>query len=114
MDQNKTNLPSLVRVTKSCQNLWCFVLILHGCLVHGFGAFNYFDFLQWSHDCNLTLCTVLDALLQTAKQQPLPHRLLIQMDNCVRENKNKYVLAFCAVLVQLGIFTEVTLIFVLV
>lgn len=114
MDQNKTNLPSLVRVTKSCQNLWCLRTHLTGCLVHGFGAFNYFDFLQWSHDCNLTLCTVLDALLQTAKQQPLPHRLLIQMDNCVRENKNKYVLAFCAVLVQLGIFTEVTLIFVLV
>lgn len=110
MDQNKTNLPSLVRVTKSCQNLWCLRTHLTGCLVHGFGAFNYFDFLQWSHDCNLTLCTVLEALLQTAKQQPLPHRLLIQMDNCVRENKNKYVLAFCAVLVQLGIFTEVTLI----
>ena len=107
MDQNKTNLPSLVRVTKSCQNLWCLRTHLTGCLVHGVGAFNYFDFLQWSHDCNLTLCTLMETLLQIAARQPLPHRLLIQMDNCVRENKNKYVMAFFAILVELGIFTEV-------
>ena len=107
MDQNKTNLPSLVRVTKSCQNLWCLRTHLTGCLVHGVGAFNYFDFLQWSHDCNLTLCTLMETLLQIAARQPLPYRLLIQMDNCVRENKNKYVMAFCAILVELGIFTEV-------
>lgn len=108
MDQNKTNLSSLVRVTKSCQNLWCLRTHLTGCLVHGYGAFNYLDFLQWPHDCNLTLCTLLESLLQTAKQQPLLHRLLIQMDNYMRENKNKYVMAFCAVLVELSIFTEVS------
>ena len=107
MDQNKTNLPSFIRVAKSCQNLWCLRTHLTGCLVHGVGAFNYFDFLQWSHDCNLTLCTLMETLLQIAARQPLPYRLLIQMDNCVRENKNKYVMAFCAILVELEIFTEV-------
>ncbi len=29
------------------------------------------------------------------------------MDNCVWENKNKYVMAFCSYLVEVGIFTEV-------
>jgi len=29
------------------------------------------------------------------------------MDNCVRENKNKYVFGFLALLVQLNIFKEV-------
>lgn len=107
MDQNKTNLPSFVRVTKACQSLWSLRTHLTGCLVHGVGAHNYFDFLQWSHDCNLTLCTLLQTLLEVAKTQPLAPRLLIQMDNCVRENKNKYVMGFFAILVQLEIFTEV-------
>lgn len=30
------------------------------------------------------------------------------MDNCVRENKNKYVFGFFSLLVQLEIFSEVT------
>ena len=29
------------------------------------------------------------------------------MDNCVRENKNKYVLGFLAYLVETGVFSEV-------
>ena len=29
------------------------------------------------------------------------------MDNCVRENKNKYVFGFLAMLVEMNIFTEV-------
>lgn len=107
MDQNKTNLPSIVRVTKSCQNLWCLRIHLTGCLVHGFGAFNYFDFLQWSHDCNLTLCTLLASLIKVAENQQLAPRLFLQMDNCVRENKNKFVMGFLALLVQEKIFTEV-------
>ena len=49
----------------------------------------------------------METVLQSTERQPLPHRLLIQMDNCVRENKNKYVMAFFAILVELGIFTEV-------
>ena len=108
MDQNKTNLPSLVRTPKSCQNLWCLRTHLTGCLVHGTGSFGYFDFLQWPHDCNLSLCTLLLTLLEVAKKGPLPSRLLIQMDNCVRENKNKYVLGFLALLVEKGLFAEVT------
>ena len=107
MDQNKTNLPSFVRMTKACQNLWCLRTHLTGCLVHGLGAFNYFDFLQWSHDCNLTLCTLLDTVMHVAKQRVLAPRLLVQMDNCVRENKNKYVMGFMTLLVHLGIFSQV-------
>ena len=55
MDQNKTNLPSLKRVPKSCQNLWNLRTHLTGALVHGTGSFCCLDFLQWSHDTNLTL-----------------------------------------------------------
>ena len=108
MDQNKTNLPSLVRVPKSCQNLWCLRTHLTGCLVHGVGAFHFFDFLQWSRDRNLTLCSLMETILQIAKHQQLLKQLLIQMDNCVRENKTKCVMAFLAILVEVGIFSEVS------
>ena len=37
----------------------------------------------------------------------LPTRLFIQMDNCGRENKNQYVLAFLFLLVELKVFDEV-------
>ena len=37
----------------------------------------------------------------------LPPTLYLQMDNCWRENKNRYVLCFLALLVELGIFKKV-------
>ena len=109
MDQNKTNIPHFVRVTKSCQNLWCLRTHLTGCLVHGVGNFGFFDFLQCPHDCNLTLTSLLLTLSAMAKRGPLPRRLLLQMDNCVRENKNKYVLGFLSLLVEKKIFSEVNI-----
>lgn len=107
MDQNKTNVPSLVRIPKSCQNLWSLRTHLTGVLVHGTGSFCFFDYLQWSHDCNLTLSTILFTLEQLSTSRTLPPRLLVQMDNCVRENKNKYVFGFFLWLVEKEIFTEV-------
>lgn len=108
MDQNKTNLPHLVRIPKACQNLWTLRTHLTGNLFHGHGSFGYFDFLQWPHDCNLTLGTLLLTLVELSKQGPLPGKLLLQMDNCVRENKNKYVMGFLAFLVEQQYFVEVS------
>ena len=86
-----------------------FFVIIAGCLVHGVGSYNFIDFLQWPHDCNLTITTLLITLTEIFNLKPLPSKLYIQMDNCVRENKNKYVMAFLLYLVEIGIFTEVRL-----
>ena len=108
MDQNKTNLPSFVRVTKACQNVWCLRTHLTSCLVHGVGCYSFFDFLQFSHDTNLTLTSLLFTIMEVSSNQgKMPRRLLIQMDNCVRENKNKFVMGFLAYLVEVKIFSEV-------
>lgn len=108
MDQNKTNLPHMVRTPKACQNLWSLRTHLTGNLVHGRGNFGYFDFLQWSHDCNLTITTLLLTLHELGqKDGVIPPKLLLQFDNCVRENKNKYVMGFMAWLVENEVFTEV-------
>ena len=61
--------------------------------MHGIGNYGYFDFLQFPHDSNLTLTVLLHTLLSISKGG-LPCKLLLQMDNRVRENKNKYVTAF--------------------
>lgn len=111
MDQNKTNIPHFVHLAKAAQNLWTLRTHLSGVLVHGKGNFGFFDFLQWSHDCNLTLTCLLLTLLEIAKQSSLPSHLFLQMDNCVRENKNKYVMAFLSYLVEIGLFTEVSIIY---
>lgn len=42
------------------------------------------------------------------KNGKLSEILFIQADNCARENKNKYVLAFCELLVKLRVFYEVS------
>ena len=86
MYKNKTNVPHLVPVPKSCQNLWCLGVHTHltGGVVHRVGNFGYFDFIQWPH---LTITTLLFTLANIAQNGYLPHRLLLQIDNCVHENK---------------------------
>jgi hypothetical protein len=37
----------------------------------------------------------------------LPWKLLLQMDNCVKDNKNRYLLAFLSFLTTRDVFKEV-------
>ncbi|KAL9956144.1 hypothetical protein ACROYT_G037583 [Oculina patagonica] len=48
------------------------------------------------------------------KEGRLPPYLFLQMDNCYRECKNRYILGFCSLLVEKGIFKEVRLSFLMV
>ena len=110
MDQSKTNLPQIAQSTKSTQNLWRVRTHLTGALAHteavkGKLAFGFYDLLQWPHDCNLTIHVLLSIIQQLPKK--IPEVLYLQLDNCFRENKNKYLLGFCALLVKLKVFQKV-------
>lgn len=112
MDQAKTNIPNTKVIAKSTSGLWRLRTHVSGVLVHtkspcGKLAFAYVDFIQWPHDSNLTISLLLKVLSSYIEKHPLPETLYIQMDNTSRENKNKFVLSFCAVLVQLRIFRKV-------
>jgi hypothetical protein len=48
------------------------------------------------------------------KEGKLPPYFFLQMDNCGRENKNKFVFAMCALLVHHRVFEEIELGFLLV
>lgn len=75
-----------------------------GAIVHGYGTSVFIEAHTWPHDSNLVL-NILMELLKT--REFLPEVLYLQLDNTARENKNKYVLAFLALLVEEGIFSEV-------
>ena len=85
-------------------------IISAGAIVHtqcpqGKKAFIFQDLYQWPHDPNLTL-TILVQVLETL--ETVPSTLYLRLDNCARENKNRYMLGFCSLLVDLGIFKKVS------
>lgn len=77
-----------------------------GVLTHGHGSFVYLQYGQYSCNSNQTITVLVKSLQEIS---PLPDVVYIQMDNCSGQNKNKYVLAFLAHLVQSGIFRKVKL-----
>ena len=84
-----------------------------GVIVHtgdGYGkkVYAFVDTLQWPHDSNLTINVLEEVLARLhTKSGILPEVLYLQMDNCFRENKNRYIFAYCALLVELKIFRKV-------
>ncbi|XP_064397846.1 uncharacterized protein LOC135344551 [Halichondria panicea] len=109
MDQHKTNLPRLAKIPKSVQGLLPLRTHVTGVLVHtraphGKLAHVYIDMLQFPHDCNVTIHVLLKSLIAL---DHLPPVLNIQLDNTAKENKNKFFLGFCALLVERKIFTKV-------
>jgi hypothetical protein len=70
-------------------------------------------------DDQLLLFQTLHLLLKTVQNVLeedgfLPRKLYLQFDNCVRENKNRFVFGALALLVHWGIFDEVEVGFLLV
>ena len=89
---------------------------LCGILVHGVALYTHLWFdAHHAHDNNqvvTSLAKVLDDV--RSRKGSLPPVLRIQADNYGRENKNKYMFAYCASLVALGYFREVRLSFLIV
>ena len=64
----------------------------------------FVDVQQWPHDANFTMNIILQILV---RMDWIPDTFYIQLDNCWRENKNKFVIVFLAVLVKADIFKKV-------
>lgn len=110
MDQSATNLPHQKKISKSTVNLWHLRTHFTGAIVHGDCSEGFLDYLQYPHDPNLTINVLLRLLVRRFRDLAttgLPDKLYVQLDNCGRENKNQWVLAFMALLVQEDIFKEV-------
>ena len=85
---------------------------LIGVIAHGIGSWVYTMSDKWKSDSNVTI-EVLQRVLTAIEQMRggLPGTLNVQMDNCTRENKNQWVLAYLSWLVQRGVFHTIELSF---
>ena len=85
---------------------------LIGVKVHGLGNF---AFLHRHHvgttgGSNSTINVLLQALQKIGPER-LGRVLYLQLDNCSGDNKNRFVLMFCAYLVHIGLFEKVKISF---
>lgn len=113
MDQKTTSIPRVRRKTKATCNLAALNTHLVGAIFHsgqspnGKDVFGSFDFKQWPHDPNLNASVLLTMLARWCEKYQLPPVLYLQLDNCIKENKNQYILWLLALLVELKIFEKV-------
>ena len=63
------------------------------------------DVKEVPHDSNLTMNIILKTLLENKDR--LERVLFLQLDNCYRENKNKFLLSLASLLVEEKVFEEV-------
>jgi hypothetical protein len=126
MDNYKSRFPRNARedkVSDATEKLTCHVT---GVLMHGRPnlevppgtnpgttlplVYTWYDRFPASADTIITV--LMDSLTKTATpENPLPPTLYLHMDNCWRENKNRFFLAACNMLVTKGIFKKVKLSF---
>ncbi|CAH1252417.1 Hypp9281 [Branchiostoma lanceolatum] len=115
MDQSKSNLPHFKGWTepKSAGNARLETHIT-GAIVHGRNTYALIDLSQYPHDSNLAMNSLLHILVSEANNGPLPPTLNVQVDNCGRENKNRFFLGLMAFLVKTDYFEEITVNFLMV
>ena len=116
MDNGKTYLPRDLerRISKEHANVSRLKsrvvgeIVQSGLSSHGKEIFACLDLFEWPHDLNLT---ATDAFICVLDKWNLLHGLApvlyLQLDNCVRENKNNFIVCFLALLVDLNIFEKV-------
>ena len=115
MDQDKTNIP-VMRVgnlSKDDGKGMPLGTKLLGAIAYGYGWYGLWTYPEWGNPSNITftgLCHVIRSV-QTLRGGSLPPALHLQMDNSGRDNKNHWLLGFCALLLKERLFQEVEVYF---
>ena len=82
-----------------------YAAILHG---HFAAAFTYASNLEGGSNVTVEIIDrMIGYYLNDAPGNKLPPTLWLQLDNTCRDNKNRYVFAFCQSLVDMGLFQEI-------
>ena len=105
MDQAKCVVPRLSECPKSLSKIARVKNHISGWLLNGQKYFTITHHDFWKCDSNLTLSMLCMALANVPV--PWPAVFYLQMDNCIRENKNITVFCFLALLVYHKIFDRV-------
>ena len=101
-------LPHLLIKTKDVEGAARMKVPFVATQIHGVGKMFHLVPEHIKKDSNLAIELIHRALLYTIKKKGrLPRKLLFQTDNCWREYKNMYVLAFLVLLVMCGVFQSI-------
>ena len=115
MDQAKTNIPNESLKDKGGSVGQPLAVRLMGAIAYGRGWYGFWSVPQWGASSNVTL-TALDYIISDVLKEGmrrgvqgshLPPRLVIQMDNTAKDNKNHNLLGFAGMLLSEGYFQEV-------
>lgn len=109
MDQQKCALPWFHHPSKEVDSKCHIPTVVTNVRVPGVCCLNYLSNNNFAHDANLTV-TVLHKALQVVAEKKggqLPPVLYLQLDNCVRENKNSTMFGYLTWLVATGMVARV-------
>ena len=108
-----TRLPHIWPLPKSLQTLPQIILNVYGVSNFSENETQFYTFLpHWKTGANISVSILYDHILQSFKSMnhKCPSTLVIQVDNCVKEGKNKTIFAFAAHLIHFGWFKKVKII----
>ncbi|MEI7578378.1 MAG: hypothetical protein WCK51_15930 [Armatimonadota bacterium] len=107
-DQLPFGLPQFAQRLKSHQESGI-RLHMEISIVHGVGVYTYLTPKCWASDPNLIVETLQRTLTHVAVRRggSLPSTLHLRFDNCARENKNRFVIAYLADLLRRFIIKKV-------
>jgi hypothetical protein len=105
---NPLRLPHFAELPKSCFTKQRVKFEVFGLIDHSFSTRSYATHFQhWSHDPNLNLSLLFSYLRKCRMAGKLSDKLILNTDNCFRDNKNKYTFAFLIMLIHYGWFSSV-------
>ena len=114
MDHSKSDLPSFIGTPKDVESCETLATHITGVYIPGWkerpvSCYTWHDRFPTGSDSVITI--IMMVLCAYSKDHKLPPVLYLHMDNCWRENKNRFVLGIAHLLVQLGVFKSVNLCF---
>jgi hypothetical protein len=108
-----SRLPHLVPLPKETQNISRIKLQVYGASNFSDDTSHFYLFFpHWHSGPNLTISILYDRIVRFFKtiKHKRPPQLVLQIDNCAKDGKNKYIFAFAAHLVHWGWFEEVLIV----
>jgi hypothetical protein len=116
MDNAKTCVPSQAVTSKDVEGAGQPLKTqLVGVLAPGHGFYGAITIPRQQHGSSLAISVLLKSIREIEVQGRLKHGptyklppvLIFQADNCGRENKNRQMIAFLSILIEMGVFMEI-------
>ena len=108
-DQGAHGVPFYCQPSKTSQTIFKFRQYVVGVVTHGVGVKLYRHLSKFPRGANVTISVLHQMLLCLWRSNGgvLPRKMYLQMDNCWRENKNKYVFAYLSDLILKDVFDDI-------